>query len=70
MPAIDSPMNVIVPSVGTNCPVRHLKNVLLPAPFGPSKHLNSPSWSIEKLTLLTAVTPPKRIVKPVVRKIS
>src|SRR4051794_15614321 len=42
------------------CPVRHLKNVLLPAPFGPIRQRSSRSRS-EKLTLLTACTPPKRI---------
>src|SRR6185295_16685871 len=41
-------------------PVRHLKNVLLPAPFGPMRQRSSRSAS-EKLTLLTACTPPKRI---------
>src|SRR4051812_28275086 len=42
------------------CPVRHLKKVLLPAPFGPIRQRSSRSRS-EKLTLLTACTPPKRI---------
>src|SRR4051812_41300220 len=41
-------------------PVRHLKKVLLPAPFGPIRQRSSRSAS-EKLTLLTACTPPKRI---------
>src|SRR6185295_15832454 len=42
------------------CPVRHLKKVLLPAPLGPMRQRSSRSAS-EKLTLLTAWTPPKRI---------
>src|SRR5215218_10420477 len=42
------------------CPVRHLKKVLLPAPFGPIRQRSSRSRS-EKLTLFTACTPPKRI---------
>ena len=36
------------------CPVRHLKNVLLPAPFGPIRQRSSRSRSA-KLTLLTAM---------------
>src|SRR3954454_18580693 len=44
------------------CPVRHLKNVLLPAPLGPIRQRSSRSCS-EKFTAFTATTPPKRMVR-------
>ena len=34
-PAMSSPLNRIRPEVGRSTPVRQLKKVLLPAPFGP-----------------------------------
>ena len=34
-PAMFSPLNRMRPEVGRMTPVRQLKNVLLPAPFGP-----------------------------------
>ena len=34
-PVISSPLNRMRPEVGASTPVRQLKNVLLPAPFGP-----------------------------------
>src|SRR6185312_13520859 len=46
------------PWLGASWPVSILKNVLLPAPFGPIRHRSSPSSSA-KLTSRTARTPPK-----------
>ena len=34
-PAMSSPLKMMRPADGRNTPVRQLKNVLLPAPFGP-----------------------------------
>ena len=34
-PVISSPSNMIWPPLGRSTPVRQLKKVLLPAPFGP-----------------------------------
>ena len=34
-PVMSSPLNRMRPEVGRNTPVRQLKKVLLPAPFGP-----------------------------------
>src|SRR3989338_9138313 len=56
------------PSVGVRSPVRHLKKVDLPAPFGPIRQRSSRALSL-KLTLLDATTPPKRIVRPCVSRI-
>ena len=65
-PVMSSPLSRMRPEVGRSTPVRQLKNVLLPAPFGPMMARISPRW-ISKLTLLSAVRPPKRIVRPSVR---
>src|SRR6185312_6771837 len=52
------PRNSTRPWLGASWPVSILKNVLLPAPFGPIRHRSSPSSSA-KLTSRTARTPPK-----------
>ena len=52
--------------MGRRTPVRQLKKVLLPAPFGPMIARISPR-ATAKLTLLSAVSPPKRIVRSDVR---
>src|SRR5690606_27817337 len=46
------------PVVGTICPVRHLKNVLFPAPFGPIMQHSSSGFRL-KLMSDRATTPPK-----------
>src|SRR5574340_1434470 len=43
-----------------------LKSVVLPAPFGPMSPQIAPG-ATEKLTSSSAVTPPKRIVRPATR---
>ena len=62
-PAMSSPLKMTRPAVGRSTPVRQLKNVLLPAPLGPMMARISPRWT-SKLTLLSAVRPPKRMVRP------
>src|SRR5699024_2757295 len=56
-----STFNLIVPSVGLYTPVKRLKNVVLPAPFGPINPTNSPSFN-SKETFDTAANPPKFFV--------
>src|SRR5262249_2713330 len=68
-PAISSPLRRIRPEVGRSTPVTQLKNVLLPAPLGPMIARTCPRGT-EMLTALTAVSPPKRIVRPSVRRIA
>src|ERR1700731_4745421 len=65
-PATSSPSNRICPEEGRNTPVRQLKNVLLPAPFGPIIARISPR-STAKLTRFSAVSPPKRTGRSSVR---
>src|SRR5258708_36765717 len=65
-PVMSSPFSNMRPDVGCKTPVRQLKNVLLPAPFGPITARIS-SRATAKLTPLSAVNPPKRIVKSSVR---
>src|SRR5437899_1862794 len=65
-PVMSSPLNKMRPDEGRNTPVRQLKKVLFPAPFGPMMAQISPR-SISKFTLLRAVRPPKRLVRPSVR---
>src|SRR5689334_3941701 len=65
-PATSSPSNRICPEEGRNTPVRQLKTVLFPAPFGPIIARTSPR-STAKLTRLSAVRPPKRTVRFSVR---
>src|SRR5579872_2785607 len=47
------------PLLGRSTPVRQLKNVLLPAPFGPMMARTSPR-ATSKLTFDRAASPPKR----------
>src|SRR4051794_38609129 len=61
-PVMSSPSNRMGPEEGRTTPVRQLKNVLLPAPFGPITARISPRGNA-KLTLSRAVRPPKRIVR-------
>src|ERR1700737_5347861 len=67
-PVISPPSNRIRPEDGRNTPVRQLKNVLLPAPFGPMTARIS-SRASSKFTWLSAVNPPKRTVRSSVRRI-
>src|SRR5262245_44840637 len=68
-PAMSAPPNRMRPLVGRRTPVRQLKNVLLPAPLGPMIARISPRGTA-KLTLFSAVRPPKRTVNPSVRSIA
>jgi hypothetical protein len=65
-PAMFSPLNRMRPEVGRSTPVRQLKKVLLPAPFGPMIARISPR-RISKSMLSSAVSPPKRTVSCSVR---
>src|SRR5581483_11835668 len=67
-PVTSSPFSHTCPDVGRSTPVRQLKNVLLPAPLGPMIARISPRGT-SMLTLLSAVSPPKRTVSPSVRRI-
>src|SRR5438132_6504424 len=60
-PAMSSPLNTIRPLVGRSTPVRQLKKVDFPAPFGPMIPRISPR-DTEMVTLLTAARPPNRTV--------
>src|ERR1700730_1175822 len=65
-PVMSPPLNKICPDEGRNTPVRQLKKVLLPAPFGPIIARISPR-STAKLLRFSAVSPPKRTVRSSVR---
>src|SRR5260370_35756167 len=67
-PASSSPFRKMGPLVGLSTPVTQLKRVLLPAPLGPMMARSSPRGTV-RLTLPTAVRPPKRMVSPSVRRI-
>src|SRR2546425_2721946 len=67
-PAMSSPSNMILPAVGRSTPVTQLKNVDLPAPFGPIMARISPGCTAME-TLLSAVSPSKRTVRPSVHRI-
>src|ERR1700757_1253781 len=67
-PVMSPPSNRIRPEDGRNTPVRQLKNVLLPAPFGPMTARIS-SRASSKFIWLSAVSPPKRTVRSSVRRI-
>ncbi len=56
-----SPSKSIVPSVGSDTPAMTLKNVVLPAPFGPMRLTIDPV-GMSKSTARTATRPPKRLV--------
>src|SRR3954469_9074444 len=49
------------PSVGASSPAIMRNTVVFPPPLGPSKAINSPSFT-EKVTFLTAGTPPNRLL--------
>src|SRR5260370_14148105 len=67
-PASSSPFGKMRPLVGLRTRVTQLKKVLLPAPLGPMMARISPRGTV-RLTLPTAVRPPKRMVSPSVRRI-
>ena len=52
------PFNLIDPFLIFCSPAMVLKIVVFPIPDGPSKHIISPSFSMEKDTFLTFVLPP------------
>src|SRR6266516_6446083 len=56
-PVISLPSKMMRPPVGRNTPVRQLKNVLLPAPFGPIMARSSPREA-SKLICDSAARPP------------
>ena len=58
-PVMFSPLRTIRPLLGRSTPVRQLKNVLLPAPFGPMIARIS-FRATSKLTSDSALSPPKR----------
>ena len=62
LPAISRPAKRILPASGVSCPVRHLKNVLLPAPLGPIRQRSSLARSV-KAKPSSAATPPKCLLK-------
>src|SRR2546425_735332 len=59
---MSSPPKAIVPLVGRMKPLNRLKQVVLPAPFGPMRPTISP-WSTMRSTWLTAASPPKCLVR-------
>src|SRR5262245_22785645 len=62
-PAISWSSKRIDPALGTSVPESMLKIVLLPEPLGPIRPTISP-FSTPNDTRLTAVKPPKRLVRP------
>src|SRR5688572_18168037 len=62
-PVMSSPLNTMRPRSGRKILVIRRSRVVLPAPFGPMRPTIS-SRASAKLTLLTAVSPPKRLVSP------
>src|SRR5262245_17768672 len=67
-PVMSSPRKMIRPAVGRITPVTQLKNVDLPAPFGPMMARISPGCTVMQ-RLSSAVSPPKRTVTPSTRRI-
>jgi hypothetical protein len=59
-PAIATPSSAIVPASGASWPFSMLKQVLLPAPFGPISASSSPAASAND-TSSTARTPPNAL---------
>src|SRR5436305_13945924 len=57
LPVTSRPSNVIRPAVGLYTPVSMLKNVVLPAPFGPISDTTDPR-GIVKATSFRATRPP------------
>src|SRR5207244_1591579 len=62
-PARDLPSRRMSPAVGACTPVTRLKNVVLPAPFGPIRPWISPEATV-RWTSWSARRPPKRFVSP------
>src|SRR5450755_4615635 len=62
-PPISAPAKMIDPAVGVSVPESMLKIVLLPEPFGPIRPRISPRSTLND-TLLTAVNPPNRFIRP------
>src|SRR5687767_3418207 len=62
-PVMSVPSKRMRPPLGWSTPVRQLKNVDLPAPFGPMTARISPDGTATE-TSLSAVSPPKRTVRP------
>src|SRR3989442_3675834 len=62
-PSIERPRKRTVPASAASCPVRMLKNVVLPAPFGPMSARISPAGSANE-TSSTAWTPPNDFRTP------
>jgi hypothetical protein len=58
---MSSPLNTMLPASGLRILVMRRSSVVLPAPFGPISPTIS-SRASSKLTALTAVSPPKRLV--------
>src|SRR6188768_2753129 len=57
MPDSDVPLNVQLPASGLSKPVRRLKSVVFPAPFGPMSAVMAPR-GISRCSTSTAVRPP------------
>ena len=66
-PTIDSPSKSMAPSVGATRPEMALKNVVLPAPFGPMTLTISPS-SMWKFNPDRASSPPKVIFRSLISR--
>src|ERR1700733_10674947 len=58
------PLNITAPASGLNAPTRTLKNVVLPAPFGPTMPTAS-LWRMVKFTPSRTVSAWKRLQIPV-----
>src|SRR5690242_17231442 len=58
-PEIDPPSNLIAPALGRKAPAIMLKQVVLPAPLGPTRAVMERSVRL-KLTPSTASRPPNR----------
>ena len=67
MPVMSRPLNLIVPRVGVRKEVSKLKQVVLPAPFGPISAWMFPA-STRKATPSTATKPPNSRVRPSVSR--
>src|SRR5512135_3606658 len=67
-PVMSSPLKTMLPLVGRSTPVRQLKKVLLPAPFGPMMARTSSRWT-SKFTWESAASPPNRTANSSVLRI-
>src|SRR5262245_43179631 len=63
MPVMSRPRKLTRPESGVSRPVIRLKNVVLPAPFGPMMACSPPEGS-SKWTSSTARRPPKDLLRP------